>query len=425
MADTLCPLPWYFQAIRNNGDVRICCQANMTENRGVVRHSDGTPFNAARDDLSAARNAELMKAVRLNMLNGVWSDECARCRTEEENGLVSRRQYEQKEWPLSLDEARSATRADGTIEADSSPLRYLDIRFGNFCNLACVMCGPADSHTWYEDHVAVTGDMHFTDTHGRVSLVRDDKGRLRDGGAYDWFEAEDLLTRLDLANLRHIYMAGGEPLLIKMHYAFLEELVAKNLADRITLEYNTNLTTVPQRAVDLWRYFRQVKIGVSVDGVGEIFEYHRWPARWSAIEENLHKIDRLENVKYWFAATATVVNVWHLPDLMDYCLRSGLARLKAVPSIHVAHRPLVTNVRILPDELKREVTDQYKQYIAALDEPRDTTRLIEKKLMAVVSYMNTASMTERLPHFKSYITTLEKRRGNSLADIVPQYRDLL
>lgn len=397
----------------------------MTENRGVVRHPDGTPFNAGRDDLSAARNADLMKAVRRNMLDGVWSDECARCKTEEENGLASRRQYEQKEWPLSLEEARRVTRADGTIETASSPLRYLDIRFGNFCNLACVMCGPADSHTWYEDHVAVTGDMHFEDTHGRVSLVRDEKGRLRDGGAYEWFEAEDLFSRIDITELRHVYMAGGEPLLIKMHYAFLEELVSQKVAAKITLEYNTNLTTVPSRVVELWKNFRQVKIGVSADGVREIFEYHRWPARWNAIEENLGKVDQLQNVKYWFATTATVVNVWHLPELMDYCLGSGFTRLKAVPSVHVAHRPLVTNVRILPDELKRQVTDRYVEYLASLDEPLEIKRLVEKKLMAVASYMNAVSMTERLPQFKRYIATLEKRRGNNLADIVPQYRDLL
>ena len=46
MSNTFCPIPWVFQAVRNNGDIRICCQANVTENQGVVRHEDGTPYNA-------------------------------------------------------------------------------------------------------------------------------------------------------------------------------------------------------------------------------------------------------------------------------------------------------------------------------------------------------------------------------------------
>ena len=67
MSDTFCPIPWNFQAVRNNGDIRICCQANQTKNEGVVRKEDGTPYNAGVDDMSKARNATLMKEVRKNM----------------------------------------------------------------------------------------------------------------------------------------------------------------------------------------------------------------------------------------------------------------------------------------------------------------------------------------------------------------------
>ena len=46
MKDVYCPIPWMFQAVRNNGDVRICCQANVTKNQGVVRKEDGSAFTA-------------------------------------------------------------------------------------------------------------------------------------------------------------------------------------------------------------------------------------------------------------------------------------------------------------------------------------------------------------------------------------------
>ena len=94
--DTFCPIPWIFQAVRNNGDIRICCQANITKNQGVVRHTNGTSYNAGRDSMLEARNAELMLEVRKNMLAGRWSDECARCKQEEASSLNSRRQYEQE-----------------------------------------------------------------------------------------------------------------------------------------------------------------------------------------------------------------------------------------------------------------------------------------------------------------------------------------
>ena len=36
MTNTFCPIPWIFQAVRSNGDLRVCCQANVTKNKGVT-----------------------------------------------------------------------------------------------------------------------------------------------------------------------------------------------------------------------------------------------------------------------------------------------------------------------------------------------------------------------------------------------------
>ena len=145
MSKTFCPIPWNFQAVRNNGDIRVCCQANVTENQGVVRHKDGTPYNAGKHSMAQARNAPLMKIMRKNMLNGVWSDECTRCRQEEEVGLNSRRQYENQQWKYDIKDAQRVTKEDGSIDTEEAPAVYYDLRFGNLCNLQCRMCGPTDS----------------------------------------------------------------------------------------------------------------------------------------------------------------------------------------------------------------------------------------------------------------------------------------
>ena len=67
MSNTFCPIPWIFQAVRNNGDVRVCCQANVTKNRGVVRKPDGSSYNAGRDNMVEARNTDMMKDVKCPM----------------------------------------------------------------------------------------------------------------------------------------------------------------------------------------------------------------------------------------------------------------------------------------------------------------------------------------------------------------------
>ena len=139
MTDTFCPIPWNFQAIRANGDVRVCCQANVTKNQGVIRKADGTAYNAGRDNLEEARNADMMKAIRINMLKGQWSDECGRCQSEESNGLVSRRSYENQQWPMDIYQVINKTNNDGSIDPKDFPVIYYDLRFGNFCNLKCRM----------------------------------------------------------------------------------------------------------------------------------------------------------------------------------------------------------------------------------------------------------------------------------------------
>ena len=173
MSKTFCPVPWNFQAIRANGDIRVCCQANVTKNQGVIRKLDGTAFNAGKDSLSDARNTDMMKAIRLNMLNGEWSDECGRCKNEETSGLVSRRTYENEHWQMDVDYVKSKTKDDGSIDTGDFPVVYYDLRFGNFCNLKCRMCGPTDSSAWYDDWIKLTGTNKFKDTSGIMEIIDD------------------------------------------------------------------------------------------------------------------------------------------------------------------------------------------------------------------------------------------------------------
>ena len=282
MSNTFCPIPWNFQAIRANGDVRVCCQANVTKNQGVLRKENGVAFNAGIDNITDSRNITMMKEIRLNMLNGVWSDECGRCKSEEENGLVSRRSYENQQWPMNIEHVKSKTKSDGSIDDADFPVTYYDFRFGNFCNLKCRMCGPTDSSAWYADWIKIWNDNTFKDTSGRVTIKLDPKkGFVADD--YNWPEYEPFWQQLEsnIHNIQHVYFAGGEPMLIERHYDFLEKCVELDHAKNITVEYNTNMSTLPTKVTELWKKFKQVRIGASVDGMEAVQEYQRHPAKWN------------------------------------------------------------------------------------------------------------------------------------------------
>ena len=427
---TFCPIPWIFQAVRSNGDIRVCCQANVTKNRGVVRKEDGTAYNAGIDDLSEARNARLMKDIRKNMLSSKWSEECGRCMKEEENGLTSRRQYERVQWKYSIIDALKNTKPDGSIDVNKSPTRYYDLRFGNFCNLKCRMCGPSDSNAWFEDWIKLTGKTSFNDTSGEVT-IEEVNGKLC-AVDFDWPNSEMFWTQLErnIQYMEHVYFAGGEPMLIERHYEFLQKCIDSGYAENIMLEYNTNGTTLPPRVVNLWKKFKEVRLGVSVDGMGAVLEYQRYPVKWNKVLKNLNTIDKLpNNIKAWIAFTVTAYNVEHMIDFMKWKIQeSGWTKInnsaiKPFVTYHVAHNPPHLNIRVLPDRYKNRITQQFDNFIQwCEDENLDKKYIIAAQGIknGVCSYMNNESYYNT--HWKEFIEysfSLDKIRGEKLIDTVP------
>jgi sulfatase maturation enzyme AslB (radical SAM superfamily) len=109
-------------------------------------------------------------------------------------------------------------------------------------------------------------------------------------------------------------------LLIDAHYDFLQKCVDTGCADKLTIEYNTNLTNIPARAWNIWKHFKMVIIGASIDGFGEVNDLIRFPSR-SKIEENLKKF-RTSNGNFvvHIATTVQLLNVWQFPEFIEYVL---------------------------------------------------------------------------------------------------------
>jgi len=429
MSDTFCPVPWNFQAIQNNGCVRVCCQMNVTPDRGTLYKDTGKPYNAGVDNLTQARNADLIKDVRASMMQGKWHASCGRCRSEEAAGLKSRRTYERENWPLQLEHVVEYTEPDGTLDTDIQKLVHYDFRFGNMCNLACRMCGVEDSHTWYADHVAVTGETSWQDTHGVVQLAKNSKGRWHTT-AYDWHHSETFWQQLEdnMPDMRKVYLAGGEPMMIERHFEFLQKCIDNNHAHHIVLEYNTNLTNVPDRVLELWQHFKQVLIGASIDGVGKHLEYQRYPARWSQIEKNLHKIDQLpSNIHAWLSCTVTNYNVWHIPDYMLWKLEQGFKKINSfkknpIMSYHMCHRPWSSSITVLQPELKQLLTEHYASKRHLFDKYDSNIQYYaHKQLDSIIKFMNNQDDSNRFYHFLQWCIKLDRLRNQNILDIEPVY----
>ena len=444
MSCTFCPLPWNSINLRNNGDLRICCNTNSySPQRGIMKKETGETYNAGKDDWNKARNAPLLKQVRQSMMKGEWHPECERCRQEELNGIRSRREYENEDWgkwfgDLSLEKVQSFTDQDGTIDTSKQDIEFIDIRYGNFCNLKCRMCGPTDSHTWYDDYVKLHDSTSYKDTHDRIQLTKNEKGRWSTD-QYDWFQNSNVYWdnfEKYAPYSKKIYIVGGEPLIIDEHTESLERLVSSGRASKVRLEYNTNLTMVPDKLIHLWEQFKQVRIGVSIDGFGAVFDYQRTPAKWEAVYRNMQRLEQADiNLKAWYAFTVTPYNVFHFPEFMRWKLEeSGLDSYNPVtgprPIVthHMCHSPKYYNVKVLPPELKKQVVDHYdifRNWIITTDYSDHIKDNFIKLLDGVEKFMLSEDYSEDwLDEFIRYTVKLDEIRKQNILDIVPQYKEL-
>lgn len=365
-----CPIPWETISVNNNGQYRLCVQANThRESRGVLYHN-GQALEATRHNLEDVRNCDTLKDVRKTMLAGIDHPLCERCHKEESLGANSRRRLECER--TSLDEARTAqfTAPDGAINLREIPLVEMDLRLGNKCNLRCRSCSPGESSGWYKEWKETVWHKFSHNQREVVFKEKDGKIEIHGGDIFNWYEVSPLLKDIEtwIHGVRKIHIVGGEPLLIDEHLDFLEKVVHLGAAADMELDYNSNLTVVPEKYLKIWPHFRRISIGVSIDGVGGVNDYIRYPSRFESVIKNLDRLkSALPNLSTWFTVTVMAYNHYYMPELIEWSLRRKLSLGKTDPSklfsFHFLHSPNYLSPAIYEEKLREDTVEKYNQYL--------------------------------------------------------------
>ncbi len=433
--DKFCPLPWVHLAIRNNGDLRVCCHTNNSEDKGTLRDQQGKAYNISQIADPKIRNASLLKEIRQSMIKGKDHPACIRCLTEESNSLRSRRQYEREHWKESFnfDQAQEATAADGSINPRQVPILTCDIRFGNRCNLKCRMCGPTDSDYWYNDYYQVWNEDSFYDGHGKVQMAQDEKGHWKPlHNDYGWIDQNHVWREIEnhFDDILYIYTVGGEPLIIEKHYQLLERCIEKGRASQITLEYNTNLTVLPSRALSLWKHFKKVRFGISVDGYDKANDYIRSPSKWQNIEANIKKLHQVKGpFEVWLSSTVQAYNAFNILELIRWRLQSTILQTTRARH-HPLHNPPYLSLKVFPKPIKEEITRHYRRFFDWLDEWYNSSPLDQKikklrrqetkaMLESYINYMNSEDLSAHFPLFLDYTKKMDLIRKENFAQALP------
>lgn len=252
-------------------------------------------------DLESAFNSPNIRRTRLAMLAGERVDACSYCYEREDGGGESYRQKAERiiGTDIDVDAVVASTAADGSV---TSFPPYLDLRFGNACNLKCIMCGyPVSSRWGLEKH------PEWAPAH--VDPYRDD----------DRFWST--LER-NVHELRRLYFAGGEPFLQRGHLRMLDLLTVSDAARRIHLSYHSNMMTLPPGIFEKLAQFRSVEIGASCDGVGATFEQIRVGGSWPRFVANVRTAK--QHVDVWLSVAPQRDNLFDLGAIIDFAVAEGL-----------------------------------------------------------------------------------------------------
>ena len=424
-----CPLPWISTNIRNNGDLRLCCHSNHGPDKGLLRKSDNTVYNAKNDSFSEAINSEKSKDTRLKLLNNKWPEDCIRCKREEAAGIRSRFTYEKEIWADYIDEdkARTLTKNDGTI--DPKPV-YFDIRFGNKCNLACRICSPTDSSLWYKDHYNLHGNTYW-DTGGKVTIEKNSNKYYTDNTSYEWYKSESFWKELkkQIPYIKHVHMVGGEPLIINEQYKFLEECIKQGYAKNIIIEHNSNIVNIPDKAWNLWKHFKTIKIGASIDGFGKANDYMRYPSKWENIEKNLLRFENEKDIdlRIWIACTVSIYNIYYLPEFFEWIISQNFKNIGSdwmpIASLHPLHAPKHLNCKILPLNVKNKIKKHFDEFSDS--KFKDKVKPARKLLNQYLEYMFQDDWSSEMPKFLEINNKLDKLRNTYMKDYLPELIEML
>ena len=243
-----------------------------------------------------------------------------------------------------------------------------------------------------------------------------------------------------IPNLREVYFAGGEPLMIKEHRKFLEEIIRQGYADKILIRYNTNGLLIKEDMIELWSKFKIVKVGFSLDAVGERNRYIRFPSDWDTITKNLHMLDNTpDNIEVSIATAIQVLNIKHLTEFAKWKIQQNFKKINlstrrygvppggGIVNMHLLYIPTYLSIRCLPEFDKQEVRElfaDFKEWLFENYRQDDHFWNIDhygwKRWQGVLDFMDSKDDSHLLPAFREYITTMDSIRDTKFKEVFPE-----
>jgi len=445
MNPTFCILPHMHLQYKPTGQSKLCCRYDaMKENNDYEKnHNQCLPSN----DLSEMfmEKHTLLNIQKTSIENTFYSDYwdkarklttenlpisgCHKCYKEESGNDQS---------PMSMRLGSNIIFNQGylhkNIRFKKPRLEFLELGFGNYCNLACLSCNSSLSTTWHEDEL-------------KFNKIADDKIKR------PIFPRLDNLTftpdRSTLETLKVIKFTGGEPMINPEFLKFIDYICENGDPSQIELEIYTNCSYIPsEKLIRNLSLFKEIHLNLSIDSCGNSNDYIRYGSSWAGSSKQtvmrsldfwLDRALNQRNLKLIMATTLSLLNIFDIPDLVEWWTKyyhdsgnemyfessdSLLESHRGFFKFQVAFDPSYISVSNFPKDFYDELTewmDRYKENFhdnfPDLEAIPDCIIISFRKLESLINRSKGSKDQIRL--LKTYLESMDSVRNNSYKNSLP------
>ena len=358
---SICTLPWTGFQLEPSGEVKNCIIS--TTAIGNINKND------IKDIVGCDKNIKLKES----MLRDQQPANCEGCYLQEKNrsdlSSISSRLYYHKEIAPNID-------LDMLKDTKNFSLKHVDLRWTNSCNQACVYCGPEWSSKWAQE------------LDRPVKSNKDARQEVKN------FVFENI------EELENVYLAGGEPMLMKENKEFLELLQKKN--PDCSIRVNTNLSTTKTGIFELLCNFKNVHWTVSIDAIEKEYEYIRHLGKWDDFTTNLNVITNLKH-KISFNMLHFILNYNSIHNCVDFLKSKGFHDNSMI--IGPVSGPRWLNILNLPDSMLTKIKNNLQQKL-----DNDPKGYLKNSYENLLKYYNTTQWQKNMKGFYYNIGKMDQRR---------------
>ena len=264
--------PWVHTYLSPQTERRMCC-ASREPAQNFEQYIDTATGSGKYIPITLDEhwNSPHMMSVRSRMMSGETLPECEVCNDKLLNTDVYRTYF----WQLFKHKYPDIWETTDTAGRTTMQPVSWDYRFSNLCNFKCRTCGDMLSSSWETEqrqHNMV--DWSNSKNAWMKPEVRREISAFQDSQ----IEAE-FAEAVEQHRVEEVYWVGGEPLMYEQHWRYMKRIVELGDGPKVYARYNTNLSRVDYRGVNLYRDIlsglRDWQICASLDGTGAIGEYIR------------------------------------------------------------------------------------------------------------------------------------------------------